>query len=444
MPLQLSDEDWEEARERIAEWTAARPDLSVLTLHAALPALLTPDLAYLIRVNFAPDAADTPPVAHADLLLSPVCRPVNEGMYEMYPGVRALLLPTLGTRFPTAERAVATLLALYCETYTTAFRTEALRRAQLVSAYSFLDPNGARVWLDNMQSDSQYDSAKNWLLAVRREIAGREIRQTSNRVPESGDAAANADIVEKPVWNPQNLPRIFLSATQKTLENDLRQIRLRLQKEFGDRIQLDGWEEQDLRPEGEDHEAAARTASLFILVVASAYGTGRVETEYRAAKAAGVPLRVFFFGAERSAQRRKLRDTAPERYFVKDTERTRQTFLTRWKTELEENETIFALLRRNVSSRPPSPEVVRDFLTVPERSAPIKSEKRGKSNERSTASSNENFKRQTDVDKAWALVESAIANGSTLQVGVTERVKGGLVVDFGLRGFIPASHRGQR
>lgn len=63
-----------------------------LAMHAALPIGLTPELVHLIRVNFVKRA---PMIAEADLLLSPLCREVGGGLYEMYPEVRELLLTEL-------------------------------------------------------------------------------------------------------------------------------------------------------------------------------------------------------------------------------------------------------------------------------------------------------------------------------------------------------------
>jgi hypothetical protein len=63
-----------------------------LAMHAALPIGLTPELVHLIRVNFVKRA---PMIAEADLLLSPLCREVGGGLYEMYPEARELLLTEL-------------------------------------------------------------------------------------------------------------------------------------------------------------------------------------------------------------------------------------------------------------------------------------------------------------------------------------------------------------
>lgn len=51
-------------------------------------------------------------------------------------------------------------------------------------------------------------------------------------------------------------------------------------------------------------------------------------------------------------------------------------------------------------------------------------------------------KKRADFEKAWDRVIEAQKAGETLSAMVTERVKGGLVVDLGIRGFVPASHVG--
>ncbi len=49
-------------------------------------------------------------------------------------------------------------------------------------------------------------------------------------------------------------------------------------------------------------------------------------------------------------------------------------------------------------------------------------------------------KRRADALRAWERVETAYREGQILHAMVVDRVKGGLVVDLGLRGFVPGSH----
>lgn len=52
-------------------------------------------------------------------------------------------------------------------------------------------------------------------------------------------------------------------------------------------------------------------------------------------------------------------------------------------------------------------------------------------------------KRRADSRMAWQRLERAMADGEVIEAPVIERVKGGLLVDVGVRGFIPASHVGR-
>lgn len=49
-------------------------------------------------------------------------------------------------------------------------------------------------------------------------------------------------------------------------------------------------------------------------------------------------------------------------------------------------------------------------------------------------------KRQADVESAWLGIIEAFDKGEILESTCVEQVKGGLIVDIGLRGFVPASH----
>jgi small subunit ribosomal protein S1 len=49
-------------------------------------------------------------------------------------------------------------------------------------------------------------------------------------------------------------------------------------------------------------------------------------------------------------------------------------------------------------------------------------------------------KRAVDADKAWVDLEGKFESGEVFDAMIADTVKGGLVVDLGVRGFIPASH----
>src|SRR6185503_15496326 len=51
-------------------------------------------------------------------------------------------------------------------------------------------------------------------------------------------------------------------------------------------------------------------------------------------------------------------------------------------------------------------------------------------------------KKRADFEKAWDRVIESQGDNRTINAMVTDRVKGGLVVDLGIRGFVPASHVG--
>ncbi|MDI3279858.1 MAG: bifunctional 4-hydroxy-3-methylbut-2-enyl diphosphate reductase/30S ribosomal protein S1 [Bacillota bacterium] len=52
-------------------------------------------------------------------------------------------------------------------------------------------------------------------------------------------------------------------------------------------------------------------------------------------------------------------------------------------------------------------------------------------------------KRRADAALAWERLKRAKANNETIEAPVREQVKGGLLVDVGVRGFIPSSHVGR-
>src|SRR5438477_13026518 len=67
----------------------------VFACHTALPSILTPELVNLIRINFLEKAVEW--VAESDLLLSSLCYPIGQDLFEVEPGVREVLLVELKT-----------------------------------------------------------------------------------------------------------------------------------------------------------------------------------------------------------------------------------------------------------------------------------------------------------------------------------------------------------
>jgi len=118
----------------------------IFAMHSALPLGLTSDLAHLIRVNFAPEV---PWVAEADLLLSPLCRPVGKDLWEIEPEIRELLLDELRQDDEFGEdrlQQVAAFVYNYCSL---AARRQASNRmreyfsSQQLVALSYVSPEAA-------------------------------------------------------------------------------------------------------------------------------------------------------------------------------------------------------------------------------------------------------------------------------------------------------------
>ncbi|MCH2247053.1 MAG: formylglycine-generating enzyme family protein [Crocosphaera sp.] len=84
-----------------------------LVCNAAFPLAITPELLYCLRENFVPDC---PWIAIADIILSPLCDPIGDELYEMDQGVRNLLLRRLveDSRFgQTRLRELADFMVAY-------------------------------------------------------------------------------------------------------------------------------------------------------------------------------------------------------------------------------------------------------------------------------------------------------------------------------------------
>ena len=64
-----------------------------LACHAALPSILTPELVNLIRINFLEKTVEW--IAESDLLLSSLCLPIDQGIFEIEPQIRQVLLVAL-------------------------------------------------------------------------------------------------------------------------------------------------------------------------------------------------------------------------------------------------------------------------------------------------------------------------------------------------------------
>lgn len=161
------------AAERAVRGFSERHDARTVALacFAALPVALDPDLLHLIRVNFFPGLRFT---AESSLLLSRLCVEIGDGLYEMPPETRALLLRQLFETQP--PRRVQQMAALLWE-YSAGGAwpdNEQLARAQQLTALNLLAPEKARAWLDEAEAQRRGGpataGAREWFVAMRAEV----------------------------------------------------------------------------------------------------------------------------------------------------------------------------------------------------------------------------------------------------------------------------------
>jgi len=113
----------------------------MLACHAALPLIVTSELVNLIHLNFL-EEEQIPWVAEVDFLLSPLCRPIDEGLYEVEPSVREVLLVELENQFGFERPfGLAKFLKFYlAHTSGLKLRSEIIRTQQWI-AQAYLDPD---------------------------------------------------------------------------------------------------------------------------------------------------------------------------------------------------------------------------------------------------------------------------------------------------------------
>ena len=157
--------------------TVARRELSedafALACHAAVPVAVDPDFLHLLRVNFF--LLLDPPSAlsydtEAELLLSPLFRELGDGLYEIEPELRNVLLIGLNTRYGNERvRQVALLLEMYTERTSVWRSRPELENAQRLTALNILDEEAARRWLAGAESHGDGGTAlgSQWFIAVR-------------------------------------------------------------------------------------------------------------------------------------------------------------------------------------------------------------------------------------------------------------------------------------
>ncbi len=148
------------------------PDLVELAAHASVAVALSPELVHLLRINFFldPPARLLPYPTEWRLLLSPLCREIGDGLYEIEPDLRNGLLQRLVAGHGRQRlRDVATLLWQYCERSPWPDYPE-LERAQQLAALSCLDPYEARAWLNKEEPAEEDSVERRWFVAMEQEV----------------------------------------------------------------------------------------------------------------------------------------------------------------------------------------------------------------------------------------------------------------------------------
>ncbi|APR86276.1 Hypothetical protein A7982_11625 [Minicystis rosea] len=144
--------------------------------HAALPVVLDPRLVHLLRINFFLDADDPLPwTAETDLLFSPICTDLGDGLYEIEATTRTLLLERLAASEHGERRIgeVANLLWVYLHRRPAPWAHEpGLERAQELTALQLLDPGECERWLSRAEVAVSGDAVaeRPWFVAMRRKL----------------------------------------------------------------------------------------------------------------------------------------------------------------------------------------------------------------------------------------------------------------------------------
>ena len=182
-----------------------------LAYHAALPVALNPELLHLLRINFFLDPPEPLPYSvEFDFLLSPLCRQIDESLYEIEPEIRTTLLEGL-TEFYDSQRLeeIATLLWQYIETSAVWENRVGLERAQQLTALNFLDSSLARQWLDDAeaQEGAGLSAEREWFLVMRQET--EKIESTRSEISKRGQSVQTRNFLFQAPPLPENyVPRL--------------------------------------------------------------------------------------------------------------------------------------------------------------------------------------------------------------------------------------------
>jgi hypothetical protein len=129
-----------------------------LACHAALPSILTPELVNLIRINFLETSVDW--IAECDLLLSSLCQPIDQGIFEIEPQIRQVLLIALQTHLeygPERLEEIAQFLYKYSETERVNALPAHIKRTYQWISGAYLDPDTTIQNMFDLLKDVQTD-----------------------------------------------------------------------------------------------------------------------------------------------------------------------------------------------------------------------------------------------------------------------------------------------
>jgi CRP-like cAMP-binding protein len=178
-----------------------------LASHAALPVVLNPDFVHLLRVNYFLDPPFTLPyAAEAELLLSPLCTEVDQGLYVIDPELRDVLLQLLIEEYGSGRlHDLARLLWEYGQRSTPWLDRPGLAEAQQLTALNFIDPARARDWLARAEVSADAGTAvdERWFVAIRQDLDDRAA--ALERVEEHAGQATEA------VTRPEIAGHVFIS-----------------------------------------------------------------------------------------------------------------------------------------------------------------------------------------------------------------------------------------
>ncbi|MEP0872946.1 EAL domain-containing protein [Trichocoleus desertorum AS-A10] len=141
-----------------------------LACHAALPLILSPTLLNLIRINFF-EEDEVLWIAETDFLLSSLCCPVGDGLFEVEPAIREVLLIELEDQFDWVRPfELASFLQSYLAHKTGLDRASNILRTQHWIAQAYLNPDQLvaefKDFLDSSLADESLAGITNQTLAA--------------------------------------------------------------------------------------------------------------------------------------------------------------------------------------------------------------------------------------------------------------------------------------